>query len=290
MAALSYGITFDLAAKLDFTQAINKQVFPMLHQAVRGVAKQTAIDWQTAVYKAKMWSGEKDAYAGSITWSMTGDFSAEVVAGYKYAADIETGRPARDLKRMLDTSMKVRRTTDGRRFLVIPFRHNTPGNDATGPSMPSSVHALAKNMEASLVTQQGERHTGQTVHLSPHSGMTPTKSSPFLSNPATKQHSMTAARLYQWGGRLTKSALKNQEGLTATQRKNMAGMVRFDTSTPGGKSKSSTYMTFRIMIEGSKGWIVPAQPGQQIAQKVVQEMKPKALAAFQEAIKRSLQG
>ena len=41
-------------------------------------------------------------------------------------------------------------------------------------------------------------------------------------------------------------------------------------------------------MEGSSGWIVPAQPGLHLAQQVAEEMQPLADAAFSEAIKRDL--
>ena len=285
MAGINYGVTFSIAGKLDAVGIVNKEVLPLLHQAVKGVAKHGAQNWQEAVLKQRgIWSKEKDDYAASITWKMTGDFSAVIESDYQYAADIETGRPARDLKRMLDTSGKVRRTNDGRRFLVIPFRHNTPGNSAHSQEMPPGVHGLAKAMKESQVTGGGQRPSGHVVHLSPKSGMSPAKNqTPFLSSTTTKKASTVEARSYAWGGRLTNGAMK-QAGLDAATRKRYAGMVKMDTSTPGG-AKSSAYMTFRIMMEGSKGWVVPAQPGRYIAKKVAEDLQPKAEAAFAAAAK-----
>lgn len=286
MGQFKYTISFDLGSKLEITAAINKAVFPLLNQAVSAVSQQLASNWQESVYKAKLWSGEKDAYAKSIKWEMTGDFSAVVSSDYKYAEEIDSGRPARDLKTMLDTSQKVRQTKDGRRFLVIPFRHNTPGNNAHSKAMPTAVHALAKAMAPSKVVSMGERPSGQLTHLSPKTGMSPAGKTNFLSNPKTKAHAMVASRGYDWGGRLSKSAMK-AAGIGAADRKLFAGMVKMDTSTPGG-AKSSSFMTFRVMMEGSSGWIVPAQPGQQIAKNVVEQMATKAEMAFSEAISRTI--
>lgn len=261
---------------------------PLLTQAVSAVAQQTRADWQEGVYRAKLWSGEKDQYAAAISWRMTGQYSAIVETDYKFAQDIETGRPPRDLKKMLDTSQKVRRTKDGRRFLVIPFRHNLSGSGATAPVMPPGVASLAKAMASSRVTGQGTRQAGERTHLSPKTGMQPMrKQSAFLSNPSTKAHVMVAKRNYEWGARLTAGAMK-QAGVSAADRKRYGGMVRMDTSTPG--KKSSAYLTFRIMMEGSSGWIIPAQPGQYIAKKVADAMQPKAEAAFAEAVKRTIAG
>ncbi len=287
--SIDYKISIDLGAKMDILQAINAQVMPLMSQAVRAIAAQTNADWQSEVHRAKLWSVEKDAYAGSIKWRMTGDFSAVVETDYRYAEDIETGRPARDLKRMLDTSNKVRRTTSGKRFLVIPFRHGTPGNGAHAQAMPAVVHSLATAMAPSRVTAMGQRPVGHTVHLSPKTGMTPASKQPaFLSSTANKQAATTAQRSYAWGDRLSAAALK-QAGADAGQVKRYQGMVKMDTSTPGG-AKSSSYMTFRIMMEGSSGWIVPAKPGLFIAKKVADGMQPKAQAAFAAAAKASIKG
>jgi len=142
MAEMKFSIRFDLSQKLDMLKTVNKQVFPLLHQAVHAVGVHTKARWQEEVYKAKLWSGEKDAYAKSISWKMTGDFSGYVEATYKHAEEIETGRPARDLKKMLNTSIKVRVNAKGTRFLYTPFRHNNPESKASN-AMPQSIYDLA---------------------------------------------------------------------------------------------------------------------------------------------------
>lgn len=268
MANLKFNISFDLGSVLDITAVVNKQIFPLLNQAVRGIAQQTTADWQAAVYGAKLWSGEKDAYAKSITWRMTGDFSAVVEATYKHADEIETGRPSRDLKRMLNYSLKVRTTKSGTRFLYIPFRHNTPGSNAHAKSMPQDIYDLAKILAPSKITGQGQRLSG--------TGAYDVKSRKRLTVTQNK---------YNWGQRLPAGLSEKMKPYHVTDIH--AGMYRFDTSTPGG-AKSSQYLTFRTMSEKSNGWIVPAQPGQFIARGVTEKMKPKANAAFAEAIKRTL--
>lgn len=283
--SVNYQITFSGSAEMALTGVINAQVVPLLNQAVRAVAQQTAIDWQKAVYQAKLWSGEKDAYAQSIKWEMTGDFSATVSTDYKLAGEIETGRGPRDLKKMLDTSLKVRRTQGGKRFLVIPMRHNTPGNGALANAMPQAVHNLASAMTPSRVVGKGQRPSGEVTMLSPKAGMHPAaKQSPYLSDPKSKQAASVVARKYAWGGKLTAGALKGA-GMDAATVKRYAGMVKFPDGS-GGHS----HMTFRIMMEGSKGWIIPAQPGKYLARDVAQAMQPKAAAAFAAAIKKTVGG
>lgn len=280
MADLNFKLTFDLSDALDGTGIINKQIFPLMNQAVRAVAAQTSSNWQANVYKAKLWSGEKDAYAKTIGWRMTGDFSAVVESDYRYDQEIETGRPAKDLKKMLGTSLKVRRTEDGRRFLIIPMRHNVAKLEAAG------IYTMAKDLDPSTILEQSERPSGEVTRLSPTAGMSPSPNqSAFLSNPKTKSASMVNKNHYSWGGSLKKSNMR--AGMMPGTRAWAQGMHRFDTSTPGG-AKSSAYLTFRIMMEGSGGWIVPPQPGQHIAQKTEEDMQPKALSAFEEAIKRTV--
>jgi hypothetical protein len=268
---------------------VNAALLPRLNQAVGAVAQQAMIDWREAVARAKLWSGEKAPYVDSIQWRMTGDFSAEVWSDYKYAAEIDNGRPARDLKKMLDTSMKVRRTRDGKRFLVIPFRHNTEGNDATARAMPGNVGQLASAMSTSRITGTGRRAAGEITDISPGSGMTPlkaeTRKNPYLMNPRTQKPVTVASRQYLWGDRLTNKAMK-EAGIGAADRKRYQGMVRMETSS--GNAKSSAYLTFRIMAENSTGWIVPAKPGLQIVPGVAQRLQPLAEKAFAEAVKRDL--
>ncbi len=284
---INYSITFQGSIQMDLSRGINAQVLPLMHQAVKAVAQQTSTNWQERVMRAKLWSGEKDAYASSIKWEMTGDFTAVVSSDYKYAGDIEVGRPPRDLKKMLDTSNKVRRTKDGRRFLVIPMRHNTAGNNAIGRAMPASVNALAQNMAPSKIRDEGQRPSGQVTKLSPTAGMSPSrKQTPYLSNISTKQEMTVASRNYSWGDRISRAQLK-AAGASIVDQKRYQGMVRMSTSTPGGK-KSSAMLTFRIMMENSRGWVIPAQPGQYLARDTVTDMQPKATAAFAAAIAATL--
>lgn len=290
MSTIRYTITInggDLAA---LSHAITAQVMPLVSQAVRAVAGQAAADWTEAVHRAKLWSGEKDAYVQTIKVRHLSDFASVVEADYRHAAEIETGRPPRDLKKMLDTSMKVRRTEGGKRFLVIPFRHNTAGNSATAQAVPGGVQKLADGMATSRVVKQTQRQSGEVTHLSPTTGMhAAAKQSPFLSNPKTKQAAMVAKNNYAWGGRITDGMLKSA-GMTPEAVKRYSGMVKMDTSTPGG-SKSSALMTFRIMMEGATGkWIIPAQPGLFLTKKVAQDLQPKAEQAFQAAIKKTIGG
>lgn len=253
MAGINYKISFDIGTRLQIMDIVNRQTLPLMNQAVRGIAAATAAKWQQAVDSASLWEGEKKPYMASISWEMTGDFSAYVSSDYKYAQDIETGRPSRDLKKMLDTSDKVRMSKKGLRYLIIPFRHNAAGSSASS-AMPAHVYAQARALSASSIVGQGTRVSGHGAWS------TKTKA------PVTVNQSK-----YLWGGRLDASAGRHH-----------AGMVRFNTSTDG--AKSSAYLTFRVMVEGSSGWITKPKAGLFLAKNTAEAMQPLATTAFEKAI------
>ncbi len=247
-------------------RTITKAVLPTVSKTIDAAGRQLVNKWAEEVQRAKLWSGEKDAYAQSISWKMTGDFKGEATATYKHARQIEEGRPARDLKKMLGTSLKVRRSTKGNRFLVIPFRHNIK-------SMSPEVYAQAKALAPSKVVGMTQRKSGEITGY----GMQPAKvQTHFLSDPKKRGAMMVQQAVYKWGGRIAASQLP------ASGNRNQIGMVRMDTSS--GKQKSSAYLTFRVMSEKSKGWIVPKQPGLFIVRKVTHDMKPKIEQALGMAV------
>ena len=255
----SYKVTFDLGPLLDANQAIMQAVFPMLGQAVRAVAEEGAYRWKSAVMKARLWpDGEKMPYANSIQWHMNGVASAEISAAFPLAQEIETGRPAKDLKRMLQTSKKTRQFKDGTRYLIIPFRHNIPspsGEGALARQMPAHVYSAAYSLTASRLLPPGSVNPAMRKSASGH---------------LVAQHS------YQWGGRLPAGLTPKLNPHHKTDIH--AGMVRFDTSTPGKfgekAAHSSSYLTFRVMSEKSSGWIVGARPGLYLAKKVADDLQP----------------
>lgn len=246
----SYNISVDLSELFGSVSGMADAVFPMIGQAVRAVAEEGAFRWKSKVMKARLWQGEKEPYVESIKWEMTGPWSASITTDYPLAQQIETGRPAKDLKVALQTSKKTRSAKSGphkgQRYLIIPFRHNTPtssGEGALAPQMPNSVYAIAKKLAPSKVLAPGSVKPKERVSASGH---------------IVPQHS------YSWGGRLPAGLTPK---LKPTHKTDIhAGMVRFDTSS--GDSKSSSYLTFRVMGEWSHGWIVGPRPGLFIARDV----------------------
>jgi len=259
-------------------------VFESLSAAVERVAMTGAERWREEVGRARLWQGERDAYAESIHVNRMGPYEAEIVSDYKFVEDIETGRPPYDLKRMLSTSSKVRRTKDGRRFLVIPFRHNTPGNNALASAMPQEVYNIARTLKVSSVTSMGERRSGERTSLSPTKGMHAFSwQDPFMSDPQTRKHFMVAKSNYKWGDRITRHMLRDA-GVDKAGQKRYAGMYNMK----GQNGATGGMITFRIMMEGKPGWIIPARAGLHLAQHVSEGLLADAEKVFAGALNKDL--
>lgn len=264
-----YKLSVDLGSLLGANASIAQAVFPMVGQAVRMVAEEGAFRWKSAVMKAKLWpEGEKHPYVESIKWKMVGPMTAEITTDFKLAGEIESGRPAKDLKRMLQTSKKTRVSMSGdhvgRRYLIIPFRHNTPsesGEGAHAPQMPSSVYAAAKKLVASRLMPPGSIKPAQRMSGSGH---------------LVTQHS------YKWGESLPAGLAPKLKPSHASDP--YAGMVRFDTSVPGSGKKSSAYLTFRVMGEWSSGWVIKPRPGLYLAKNVADGLQPVLEEAVGQAV------
>jgi hypothetical protein len=264
-----YQIRVDLSEMLaGLGGVINAYVLPTVHQAVKAVASEAAYRWKDGVAKAKLWNGEKQAYIESINWLMLSDFEAIVSTTYDQAGAIETGRPAYDMKKRLNTSMKVRVAKHGKhagmRYLIIPMRHNTPGNVALAQAMPDDIYKKAKRLDPSIITGTVSRPSG--------TGAISLK---------TKKPVMVPQQQYSWGGKLPAGLAPKLKPHHTTDI--YAGMYRFNTSA--GKGKSSSYNTFRVMGEWqSDKWIIPAKPGLYLAKSVQDSIALDAPKVFEQAI------
>lgn len=265
--AASYGVSVDLSNLLSGHASLIQQLYPLLSQAVQATAEQGAQAWKSEVFKARLWEVEKKRYVESIGWRMIDTYTAEISSSYDQAQQIEDGRPARDLKRMLQTSKKTRIVKSGahagKRYLIIPFRHNTPngsGEGALAPQMPADVYARAHSLSASLVLPPGTKKPATRLSGSGH---------------------LVAQQSYSWGDRLPAGLAPKLQSHHKTDP--YAGMVRFNTAAAGAPRKSA-YLTFRVMTEWSSGWIVPAKEGLKLAEKVAGELQTTLDANIGQAI------
>lgn len=262
-------VSIDLSGVQGLSVIAEAGVYGNLAVAVGRVAQEGVERWRRLVQVAPLWSGEIAAYAATVRAHQVGAYAWEILSDYKYVEDIENGRPAYDLKRMLDTSPKVRTTKKGQRYLIIPMRHNTPGQTALAPAMSAEIYAEAKELAPSRIVGHGIRRSGLNA-----------------TDVNTRRPMEVRARRYLWGGRLPAGlAPKLKEHHTSDP---YAGMVRMDARTPGGK-RYSTYLTFRIMGEWQSGkWILPAKSGLHLAQAVADSLQRSAAVEFPRAIQADI--
>ncbi|HDR9163612.1 TPA: hypothetical protein QDB28_004016 [Burkholderia vietnamiensis] len=262
----NYKIAVDLSGVLAALDQKALQLLGAVAETVQATAEATSGQWKNAVMKAPLYQGDKAAYVNSINWFSVNQFEAIVESDWDRAALIETGQPARDLKNALKTSLKVRIVQKGKhagqRYLIIPFRHNTPGNDALAAAMPDDVYAFAVQLKQSRITGQ---------RLVPNQQGASVGGKPLLIKRNT----------YKWGGALPAGLGPKLKPHHKTDP--YAGMVRMKTNAMGSAT-SSAYLTFRVMGEWSNGWIVPPKPGMYIARGVAAKMQVK----FDEAIGMAL--
>lgn len=110
------------------------------------------------------------------------------------------------------------------------------------------------------------------MYLHRRAGMRPSpRHTPYLMDTQTRRQVMVPAQAMAWGGRLTAHRLRAAGVDEATVRR-YAGMVKI------GRPRHSGYLTFRIMAEGQSGWVIPAKPGLNLAQKVAAQINEQAIA------------
>lgn len=276
MSNYSIGLTVDFPPDIPF----GPDAFPAVVGAVQAIANAAILQWKAYAQGEPLPNGQvigirSGTYEGSIQLAQISPFHYRVFSNLAYAEAIETGSPARDLKTMLHSSLKVRISEKtGKRYLIIPFRWGTPGTVGFGGNvMPQVVHDFwkPKSVARSRVISMGTRVSGTGAH-----------------DIKTRKPVLVPQASYEWGARLTKQHL-GAMGITGTAAKRMAGMVNMRNPGGSGGAAHSQYLTFRIMTEDSPGWRAPAIPGKYPAKTVADKIKPIAEQAFREAFKQDIQ-
>jgi len=254
----TYNISVDLSPLVQGLSVASNELALRIAQSVKATAQQIHDEWIESTKTIPGLSAEQRiAYLESIKIHSVSDFESEVISNYRYAADIDNGRPARDLKNMLNTSTKVRISAkNGQRYLIIPMRHLVK-------NQPANVQKVAGDMDMSNVTKTNLRLSGLNAY-----------------NVKARFPLVVPKNVTQWGQRLGAGFAPKLQPHHKTDP--FAGMVRMNTSSKN--AKSSAYLTFRVMTESSQGWIVPAQPGLFIVRGLVDRHRP----LFQETIEQAV--
>jgi len=201
-------------------------------------------------------------------------YSSAVINLTAHARFIEEGTQSHDLKKALQTSPKVKVSKDGKRYLIIPFRHGTPrispgeagrgGHRATIPSMPESIYERAKELAITKVAGpkgEGRRLTGV--------GEIGRRSQIMVRSSEDKTKWIIRKKPYTW------------------KASPYEGMIRVPREVP--MASGSMYLTFRAMHEDSEGWIHPGTPPMKLAEKTSNEMRPVVTAIIQNGFESDLQ-
>lgn len=248
---MNYHIEFNLGT---LGQAISNEAmaraFPAIAQTVSVVADGVRQQWQEATYRLAPPYCRNEA-VDSIKVSDLSPLHKVVSSDSQAVRYVEEGTPERDLKKMLRTSSKAKVSAQGKRYLTIPLRHNTPGQTATAPAMPQAIYDQAKLLKPSRITGRALRVNADGLP--------------------------TVRNQYLWGGQLPAGLAPKLKPHHHSDP--FAGMVRMTTG-----QKSSAHLTFRTMSESSTGWIVPAKPGQY----VLRDIAARAQGVFTDAISRAI--
>lgn len=242
------------------------EVLPNVTSAMAALAEQMQQLWQSYAAGVEMPNGQtikprSGEYLRSIQLRRNTPFDYFIFSDSPYAAALEHGTDAYDMHQWLNTSMKVRRAKNGRKYLIIPFRWGTSGAVGFGRNtMNQDEQRIMRQLAPSRVV-------GMTTRLSGQDGVTPI--------PQSK---------YRFGGRLN---IRQHGDLFQTKiGRHMNGMVKFQGDRSG--NKDTQYLTFRVMSEGSAGWIRRAQPGKFPAQQTSQTMTLVAQRVLERALQADL--
>ena len=138
---------------------------------------------------------------------------------------IEQGFRGGDMRDWMLKSPKARKGRNGR-YLIIPFRHGTPGTSGrnVGPAMPTSIHAAAKHLEPSLSRHKAQAPQSKSIRYGERLG------------PKSKRVNAEAKQIL--------TSKKKSWHATSI----FSGMIREQKTY--AKATQSQYMTFRVISEG----------------------------------------
>lgn len=263
---IGVGLTGPLEQMLTGVVGDAERLFPNQARAVQALAVGAQRRWlEYATGKRPLPSGRvlqarSGAYASSIKIHEAGHLKYVIYSEDPRADIIENGASAWDMHKILATSDKVRVTKDGRKYLVIPFRHKTHGG--LGVVMPQQAEGwwLTRDRASSVVSGH---YTERSVN-----------------NPDTR----VTRNTYIWGDRMTRQDVAGMGLDPMAEGRNLVGMVRFQNET----DRAGQYMTFRVMVEHGRGWRMPQRPGEYPARAAYQWMQSHYDSLMQMALQEDI--
>lgn len=221
-----------------------------------------------------------------VSYPFQGDaLQFQAVNKVPYAKAIEDGFNPFDMKKALETSKKVRVSKEGKRYLVIPFEHGTPGSSGKR-EMPKEIYKEAKELSHSAIT--GIRKEGIVQGAKG-----------YAEAEMLKQHNPDKVNRnnYVWGDRLT-SVDKSSPyyGMVRFQKNPTINREKLELGKFVGASKNATenyksyssYMTFRVMSEDSIGWNHPGMGAMNILRDTISQNRDAVNRMLADAAKKDM--
>lgn len=284
MEEITYNI--DLSALNDFMRSLSNPDLLKTNtaEAVGEATNYLSDKWiGTASSKLKHTTGwyAQGIQDGTMYPYSSNPLQGAVIHTDKRASYLEKGFEPYDQKRMLFTSSKVRISKKGERYLVIPFRHGTPGSQKN--PMPTQIYSTAVNLTHSRITgvrlEGSQQFPGQITYREAQ---------------VLKKNNPEKVRRnnYKWGGKLTvkesteynASKYQGMYRFQANPRLNR-GLGKFINTTDNDRNYS-TYITFRVMKESSAGWMHPGLKAMNILHDTIQKEKTIVLNLLADGVKK----
>lgn len=206
------------------------------------------------------------------------DLAVAIMNTAPYARILEDGHQGYHLPERINWSgPNVRTSKDGRRYLIIPFRHYTPGSKAGGTS-----------------TMRARSQMSKEVYFDAKQAL--------VGNRATPAARAARERLEAAGPRLSRAysiptfptALRRRAELEEgrpgyTHRAGpYAGLTRRVQRTAGGGEQGAGFFTFRALTEDSVGWHIPAFPGYHAAARTVDAVRDDVRELVGDAVRQDV--
>lgn len=291
----------DFSPLMDFYNSVGDEIQNRLSKAVNAAGNYFVAEWiKTAESRFRHSQGDyiRGIQDGVMYPYQNNPLEFRIVHSDPKAVFLEYGSAEYDMKQILQTSLKVRYSKDGHRYLVIPFRHGNPKSKTINP-MPEQLYSAAKHKTPSYIT--GRKQEGIQQGALDYLDAQDRK----LNNP-----DKISRNTYSWGERMTEKELR-QLGLSEGDVKKYTGMYRFEKNPnitrqftvkllhlleniPGinkfvnrtqAANQYSNYITFRVMSEISRGWIRPARPGMYILKETYDRTNQIILNMLADAVK-----
>lgn len=206
---------------------------------LKGITDEVYSNWQRAV-SAELKSTRQE-YLNGIQIYKSGEFENTLALTGTLPKMLENGAAAFDLKVGLLQSSKAKIGKNGKIYITVPFRHASSGAIGENPVfsnvMPRSVHALAKNLKATLSQVGGGVAYGGALQES--------------SIPSPHNQRRIRATIVKNTGGLTESQL------TEYRHKNSIYANMYRNEKTYEKATQNSYVTFRRVSEKSdtNAWI-----------------------------------